>query len=236
MRTTSTSIFPHVWLSNFRKEEKGKTVMANYLVKVVLVCASVLMVGRSSYGTPLPKEQRNSRNSAAQSINVIVQWNKVLLMIVRTPGAQPATVHPTRSFAILHAAIYDAVNAIDRTHRPYLVRLSGVPRDASQEAAAAAAAHEVLVALYPAFQAALDTALQQSLAQIPDGNGKVEGIRIGQAVADRILALRSNDGSNAKPIPYVFGTAPGDYQSAPPNFPPPPPFTHLFRVTPVALA
>ena len=144
-------------------------------------------------------------------------------------------MHPTRSFAILHAAIYDAVNAIDRTHRPYLVRLSGVPRDASEEAAAAAAAHQVLVALYPAFQATLDAALQQSLAQIPDGNDKVEGIRVGQTVADRILALRSNDGSNAKPIPYVFGTAPGDYQSTPPNFPPQPQFTNWSHVTPFAL-
>jgi len=93
-------------------------------------------------------------DSSVQQVNPVVQWNRTLLAIVRTPGAQPATVHPTRSFAILHAAIYDAVNAIDRTHRPYLVRLSGVPRDASQEAAAAAAAHEVLVALYPAFQVA----------------------------------------------------------------------------------
>jgi len=152
-----------------------------------------------------------------------------------TPGAQSATVHPTRSFAIMHAAIYDAVNAIDRKHRPYLVRLSGVPRDASQEAAAAAAAHEVLVALYPAFKTTLDAQLQQSLAQIPDGNGKAEGILIGQSVADRILAARSNDGSNAPPIPYVFGTAPGDYQSTPPNFAPQPQFTNWSHVTPFAL-
>jgi hypothetical protein len=135
----------------------------------------------------------------------------------------------------MHAAIYDAVNAIDRTHRPYLIHLSDVPRDASQEAAAAAAAHEVLVALYPAFKTTLDAQLQQSLAQIPDGNGKAEGILIGQSVADRILAARSNDGSNAPPIPYVFGTAPGDYQSTPPNFAPQPQFTHWSHVTPFAL-
>jgi membrane-associated phospholipid phosphatase len=54
-------------------------------------------------------------------------------------------------------------------------------------------------------------------------------------VADRILALRANDGSNAQPIPYVFGNAPGDYQSTPPNFPPQPQFTHWSRVTPFAL-
>src|ERR1700676_999645 len=172
---------------------------------------------------------------ATKPVSQVVQWNRTLLVIVRTAGAQPATIHPTRSFAIMHGAIYDAVNAIDRTHRPYLVRLSGVPRDASEEAAAVAAAQRVLVALYPTFKATLDAELQQSLAQIPDGNDKVEGIRIGQTVADRILALRSNDGSNAKLIPYVFGTAPGDYQSTPPNFPAQPQFTHWSHVTPFAL-
>src|SRR5262249_12962137 len=172
---------------------------------------------------------------AAQSVNPVVQWNKTLLVIVRTPGAQSATVHPTRSFALMHAAIYDAVNAIDRTHTPYLVRLDGTPRTASQEAAATAAAHDVLVALYPTFKETLDANLQQSLAQIPDGEHKVQGIRVGQTVADHILALRSNDGSNAQPIPYVFGNSPGDYQSTPPNFPPQPQFTHWWRVTPFAL-
>jgi membrane-associated phospholipid phosphatase len=170
---------------------------------------------------------------ATKPVSQVVQWNRTLLVIVRTPGAQPATVHPTRSFAIMHAAIYDAVNAIDGTHKPYLVRLSA-SHFASQEAAAAAAAHEVLVKLYPSFQATLDAQLQQALAQVPNG-GKADGISIGNTVADRILALRSNDGSNAPPIPYVFGKAPGDYQSTPPNFPKQPQFTHWSRVTPFAL-
>jgi PAP2 superfamily len=166
-------------------------------------------------------------------VSQVVQWNRMLLVIVRTPGAQPATIHPTRSFAIMHGAIYDAVNAIDGTHKPYLVRL-GASRFASQEAAAAAAAHEVLVKLYPSFQPTLDAQLQQALAKIPNG-GKAEGISIGNTVADRLLALRTNDGSNAQPIPYGFGSAPGDYQSTPPNFPKQPQFTHWSHVTPFAL-
>jgi hypothetical protein len=170
---------------------------------------------------------------ATKPVSQVVQWNQTLLVIVRTPGAQPATIHPTRSFAIMHAAIYEAVNAIDGTHQPYLVRL-GASHFASQEAAAAAAAHEVLVKLYPSFQATLDAKLQQALAQLPN-RGKADGISIGNTVADRILALRSNDGSNAQPIPYVFGNAPGDYQSTPPNFPKQPQFTHWSRVTPFAL-
>ena len=209
-------------------------MMPRLLAVTALVCAFFSIEAGRGYAAS-PDSQKSGAQGSSQAVNPVVQWNRTLLAIVRTPGAQPATVHPTRSFAILHAAIYDAVNAIDRTHRPYLVRLSGVPRDASQEAAAAAAAHEVLLALYPAFQATLDAALQQSLAQIPDGSDKAEGIRVGQTVADDILALRTNDGSNAKPIPYVFGTAPGDYQSTPPNFPAQPQFTHWSRVTPFAL-
>src|SRR5215469_15101468 len=170
---------------------------------------------------------------ATNPVSQVVQWNKALLVIVRTPGAQPATIHPTRSFAIMHAAIYDAVNVINGTHKPYLVRFSA-SHFASQEAAAAAAAHEVLVKLYPNFQATLDAQLQQALTQLPNV-GKAEGISIGNTVADRILALRSNDGSNAQPIPYVFANSPGDYQSTPPNFPKQPQFTQWSRVTPFAL-
>jgi hypothetical protein len=179
--------------------------------------------------------RENATEASAHGVNVVIEWNRTLLTIVRTPGAQPATIHPTRSFAILHAAIYDAVNAIDRTHKPYLVSLPEASREASQEAAASAAAHEVLVDLYPAFKTALDAELTQLLAQIPDGANKGEGIQIGLTVAEQTLTQRSNDGANARPIPYVFGNAPGDYQSTPPNFPPQPQFTHWSHVTPFAL-
>ena len=174
------------------------------------------------------------QGAAAESANQVVQWNRNLLAIVRTPGAQPATIHPTRSFAIMHAAIYDAVNSIDRTHETYLVQLHGISPHASQEAAAASAAHRVLVAFYPKFEATLDTEFQQSLELIPDGINKDRGIAIGELVADEIVALRSNDGSNAQPVPFEFGKAPGDYQSTPPNFPKPQ-FTHWSHVTPFAL-
>ena len=172
---------------------------------------------------------------AADTTDPVVQWNQVLLKIVRTHGAQPATVHPTRSFAIMHAAIYDAVNSIDGTHQPYSVRLERISKQASQEAAATAAAHEVLMQLYPAFQPMLDAQLQQSLAQLADGVEKTEGIDVGVAAADAILSLRNDDGSSTHPIPYVFGSGPGAYQSTPPNFPPQPVFTHWSRVTPFAL-
>jgi hypothetical protein len=198
---------------------------------MLLLCATICAFGTSTYGASIDDEAQVSKDSA---VNPVVTWNATLLVIVRTPGAQPKTIHPTRSFAIMHAAIYDAVNAIDKTHEPYLVSLRDVSRSASQDAAASSAAHEVLVALYPSFQATLDNQLKQSLALVPDGPDKTEGINIGKTVADQILAARSSDGSNAKPVPFVFGNAPGDFQSTPPNFPSPQ-FTNWSHVTPFAL-
>lgn len=209
-------------------------------MKQALVLPMSLAVLAAACSNPPSNErpaQARANLSAAKTppTNPVVEWNKALLQIVRTPGAQPATVHSTRSFVILHAAIYDAVNSIDRTHAPYLVRVADASRSASQEAAAAAAGHEVLVALYPSFSAQLDARFQQSLAQVPDGTRKTEGIRIGQEAADRLLALRAGDGSAAPPIKYVFGTAPGDYQSTPPNFPSQPQLTSWSHVKPFAL-
>jgi len=135
----------------------------------------------------------------------------------------------------MHAAIYDAVNAIAATHAPYAVSLAGVSPLASQDAAAAAAAHGVLVALYPALQAQLDTDLQASLAQVTDGSEKDAGVAIGETVAARMIALRADDGSGAQPAPFVFGTEPGDYRPTPPNFPAQPQFTHWSAVRPFAL-
>ena len=193
--------------------------MTKLLLTLALLCAGAIRCGAAN----------------AQPVNPVVQWNRTLLGIVRTPGAQPPTVHATRSFALMHAAIYDAVDAIEGTHAPYAVVLPGVSRDASQDAAAAAAAHDVLVALYPAFQATLDARLQESLADVPDGPARDEGIAVGETVAGQMLALRSDDGSNVMPAPFVFGTHPGDYMSTPPNFPAQPVFVHWSAVRPFGL-
>ena len=118
---------------------------------------------------------------------------------------------------ILHAAIYDAVNSIDKAHNSYLVSLPNASRKASKEVAVASAAHTILVALYPAFQTALDAQLQQDLAGVKDGQNKDDGIAIGETVANQILAIRSADGSNATPPQFTPGSKPGDYQLTPPN-------------------
>ena len=111
--------------------------------------------------------QRRTKNRIGTGPSTSSSSGIELFGIVRTPGAQPATVHSTRNFAILHAAIYDAVNNIEPKFSPYVVRLPDVPRSASKIAAADKAAHDVLVSLYPAFQASLDTELEQDLGVVP---------------------------------------------------------------------
>ena len=163
----------------------------------------------------------------------VVAWNQELLHIVQTPGDQPATTHPTRSFAILHAAIYDSVASITREDQPYLFSVSA-PREARIDAAAAQAGHNSLTALYPKLQPELDALLASQLATIPDGKQKQEGIRVGSTVAARLVSDRSNDGSATAPPPFVAGTVPGDYRQTPPNFPAPV-FTGWSAVTPFVL-
>lgn len=141
--------------------------------------------------------------------DMVVQWNDVMRDTIRTAGT-PAT-YATRIMAITHAAMYDSVNALDRTHEVYLVDALAHPK-ASREAAVAAAAHRALVALYPAQAAVFDTKLTASLAAIPDGKAENDGVALGRSVADQILALRQNDGSGVVLPPYVGGTAPGQWR------------------------
>ena len=191
--------------------------MPKILLTLALMCASLQaqVTGTSIAATAEPSVVNN-----AHAVNPVIEWNRTLLVILRTAGAQPPTIHSTRSFAILHSSIFDAVNNIDGTYSPYLVRLSNVSRRASQPAAADQAAHDVLVTLYPAFQTTLDAELQQDLAQIPEGQDKTDGVTVGQTVAAQILAFRSTDGANVSPPPFIPGNQPGDYQFTPPNFAP----------------
>jgi hypothetical protein len=194
--------------------ETGRgTPMPRFQISCALVCAGfILWMGAQAHA------------ASGGADNPVIQWNKTLLTIVRTKGAQPATIHPTRSFAILHAAIYDAVNSIDEDHRPYRIHIEGVSGFASRDAAADQAAHDVLVSLYPTFQTTLDTQLDHALSEIPDGANKIAGVDVGRTVAAAFLALRADDGSATTPPPFVFSNVPGRYQSTPPNCPPQPSF------------
>jgi hypothetical protein len=206
--------------------------MAKRIFMLALVGAGLL---NPVIGVALTSDDDHPAASSTQSVNSAIEWNRTLLSIVRTPGAQPATIHSTRNFAILHAAIFDAVNNIDRDFQPYAVRHPHVSRKASTQAAADQAAHDVLISLYPTFAPTLDSELQQDLEQIPYGRDKTEGIEEGKDVAAAILALRSNDGSAMILPPFVPKNQPGSYQLTPPNLAPAD-FIQWPQVTPFALA
>jgi hypothetical protein len=165
--------------------------------------------------------------------NVVIDWNSELLSILRTPGAQPATVHPTRSLAILQAAIYDAVVSITGDAPAYLFKVRA-PKHARPDAAAAQAGHDTLAAFYPTMTPALDQLLASNLATIPQSDAKRDGIRVGHEAAERLLTIRANDGSSATPPLLTPGSNPGNYQLTPPHFAQPV-FTHWAKVTPFVL-
>jgi PAP2 superfamily len=154
---------------------------------------------------------------AAGSGQSVVEWNRRLVTILGTPGAQKATVHPTRSLAMLQTAEYDAVVSITHAAPPYRSTVPA-PGDARPDAAADQAAHDVLAALYPAQRADLDAQLTNELAALPKGQPTQDGVQVGTAAAKQIIDLRSADGSTAVATPFVPGAQPGDYRPTPPKF------------------
>jgi hypothetical protein len=139
--------------------------------------------------------------------DVIMDWNAkadAIAIEKQIPNAPNA-----RGQAMLHVAMFEAVNAIDRRYAPYRLNLVA-DRGTSREAAAATAAHDVLVALYPDQKPDLDAMLAASLAGIAESDAKSKGLELGRKAAAGIIALRADDGSNA-PESYRPATAPGVY-------------------------
>jgi membrane-associated phospholipid phosphatase len=147
--------------------------------------------------------------------DVVIEWDQVLISETLANKLSPAAF--PRDAAIMSAAVFDAVNSIDGSYTPYLVDIKAPP-GASLEAAAAQAAHDTLSALFPTDRATFDATLAADLASIPPGRARL-GTAVGSAVAQQILAARSNDGFNAT-VTYTPGTAPGDWQPTPPAFAP----------------
>lgn len=139
--------------------------------------------------------------------DVIVDWNVTAVDFIVSHKMPPPPAE--RLLAMTHAAMFDAVNSIEHKYRPYL---TGVPTSAtaSKEAAAAAAAGTVLAGANPAAQSELKAALTAYLAAIPDGDAKTEGVKLGEAVAVKMLAARADDGANAPDV-YRPRTTPGVY-------------------------
>jgi PAP2 superfamily len=214
-----------------RKRRKGAVFLAAAAMVAGMAApatAAAAVTGREVAGPPASVAFSPGSGQSA------VDWNRELITILGTPGAQPATVHPTRSFAILQAAEYDAVVSITHAAPPYLFSVPA-PHGARPDAAADQAAHDVLAALYPAQKSGLDQMLAAQLAAIPNTPGKQQGIQVGAAVAELLVGLRASDGSAVTPPPFAPGTKPGDYRPTPPNFPAPV-FTNWGTVTPFVLS
>jgi hypothetical protein len=199
-----------------------KLIVKCLLTAAVLLCAQMQATAHDSGTAKLLVSQED----------VILQWNRVLMETVSTPGQQPATIMPVRSYAMMHAAMFDAVNSIDGTYTPYLTDVPGSP-NAALEAAAAQAAHDVLAALYPTRREVFDAELAASLEGIEESRAQ-QGIRVGQIVAERLLAVRANDGWNVTPPSYTLPPTPGNWQPTPPGNAAAT-FTHYGSVLPFAI-
>jgi hypothetical protein len=139
--------------------------------------------------------------------DVIADWNEKAVNAGNT--ARVGNFPTARAIAMVHLAMFEALNSIEPRYTPYRARLSPDP-EASREAAAASAAHAVLVGVYPEQAPELDKALQASLSAVMDGSPKTQGVQIGQQAGAAILAERSNDGLNA-PNSYRPFTVAGKY-------------------------
>ena len=142
--------------------------------------------------------------------NVITDWNENAVSFV-TPRLAPGAGQ--RVVAIMQAAMFDAVNSIERRYRPYLVQLPATATT-SREAAAAAAAGTVLAALIPQVEGQVKATMADYLASMANSDAKSEGIKLGEAVAARILEVREKDGADA-PDAYRYKTKPGVYVPTP---------------------
>jgi hypothetical protein len=147
--------------------------------------------------------------------DVVTDWNMTAIRAAQATGQSNPMF--ARNMAMVHAAIYDAINAIDRRHTAYAVDTKAKP-GASLDAAAAAA-YGVLTKLYWTQTPAFDVALEGSLAAIPDGPARADGMAVGKEVAQTLLALRKDDRSNA-PVTYTPKSDPGVYQLTLPAFAP----------------
>ena len=191
-----------------------------------LLCLSVGVVAcgaSSSEGTGSSSEAVSGGNGSAA---VVFAWetNTTTALANDKYGPNQPVGQGYRHIAMTWVAMFEAANAIRPRYKPYALSLNA-PRDASQEAAVAAAAHYVLSQFFgatgtPNQSADLDAKYAASLAAIPDGQAKTDGIAVGEAAGQGIIALRANDNSSTV-VTYTAPPTPGIWRPTPPGFAPP---------------
>jgi len=178
------------------------------------VTAAVLGIGIAAPGTSFASSTPVTAPSGDPA--VVSEWNEIA---VATLAGDTATqpVEDILYMGFVQAAVYDAVVGVAGRYAPYRF-YAHAPRGASAQAAAVAAAHQVLVTYVPSAQAVLDARYAASLAQIPGGTAKTQGIAFGTRAADSLVRLRAHDGRNAG-IQFTQPPAPGVWRSTTPGLP-----------------
>jgi hypothetical protein len=201
-----------------------KTLVLAIAAVTVLVTMPTSPTTAATLARPLASHVQQSTGDA------VTTWNanagKAAIAACISPTANP--LHESRMYAMMHVAIHDALNAIDRRSHPYAF-VSRADSGSSPDAAVATAAHDVLVPLisqipapFPsecidAGVASVEADYEIALAAIPDGPAKALGVEVGAAAAAAILALRAADGSDTPLLDFAYpqGTEPGEYRFTP---------------------
>ena len=153
---------------------------------------------------------------ATAHADTVTEWNLNATNVLLGPAAQDGRV-VVFHLAMMHGAMYDAVNAIDGGHEGYLISSRLATPSDSKEAAAATAAYRVLLNVAPAQQLLLQAQYEASLAGVPNGSSKTRGIAVGEAAAAAMIAARTDDGRFG-PFRFVVGTVPGAWRPVLPAF------------------
>ncbi|MFF8716951.1 vanadium-dependent haloperoxidase [Streptomyces sp. NPDC015184] len=180
--------------------------------KVIGAVAMLALVGLTAMTGPSAADPR--RATASDPAAVVRDWNAIATETIRAglgarPSGQSAVWH-----GFVSVAVYNAVVGIEGGYAPYEWRERG-PATASSAAAAATAAHDVLLTYFSAFKSGLDAAYADSLSGIPEGPAKDQGVAFGKRAAAHIVELRENDGRFAD-VPFTAPPAPGVWRPTPP--------------------
>lgn len=200
-----------------KEENQVAVVNASSIIKISALAGAIALAGCGGLGG-------NSGGGITRASNMAEHWS---FEAIDTSGRDhwptsakenPGPTRASRAMAIVHIAMHDAIQAIQRRYETYLPQ-QPASKTASVEAAAAQAAHDTMCALYPSQKADITSKLAYDLAQIKDGASKAEGIEVGKRAAAAILADRANDGSDpvSQGTAYVVGQLPGFWRPDPIN-------------------
>lgn len=166
----------------------------------------------------MPPARKHTTAKIALNSNPILRWNDAALEAIR--AERPAPPVAARKLALMHIAIYDALNSLRGQYQLFLVRVSVAPENANEEAVIVAAAYRSLVSLFPTQARRFDQVFDEATATIPNNNARQAGFDLGQSVAEKVLALRGDVRTTTR-TSYSISGAFGRWQPTPPDFRPP---------------